>query len=152
MSSRFIRPCALCVVAVILIVAPLAWGFAATDGDEQAQGGRNTRRRRRTYSILRNSWSGRRVSLRQPNSPLIIGVVGTDPFGGLLEEQVQDQRINDRTVMVRHIESMEELRKCHIVFVCRSEAVRLGPILSEVRGDNVLTVGETRQVHQPRGA
>ncbi len=56
---------------------------------------------------------------------------------------MQDHRINDRTVTVEHIESMEELRKCHIIFICGSEIARLGSILSEVRGDNVLTVGES---------
>ncbi|SRR5581483_8423923 len=86
-------------------------------------------------------WPAHKFS--QPDAPFILGVIGTDPFRGLLEEAVQDQRINDHVVVVKHITSMEEMRKCHLIFVSRSESARLGPILAQVRGENVLTVGET---------
>jgi hypothetical protein len=143
MSSRLIRSCALFAAAIFLAVAPLAWAFGSPDQEDDSQAGMEYQTK---AAFLFNfakfvDWPSRKFT--QPDSPLIIGVVGSDPFGGLLEEQVQDQRINDRTVIVCHIDSMQELRKCHILFVCRSEAERLSPILAEVRGDNVLTVGET---------
>jgi hypothetical protein len=143
MSSRFIRTWALFPVVIFLLVAPLAWAFGSPDGDDDSQASSEYQVK---AAFLFNfakfiDWPARKFT--QPDSPLIIGIVGSDPFGELLEEQVQDQPIHDRTVIVRHIQSMEELRKCHILFVCRSEEGRLGPILSEVRGDNVLTVGET---------
>lgn len=142
MSSRF--PCRgrLFALAVFFLLQPLICAVANPDEDD-SQGGQD-------YQIeaafLFNfakfvEWPARKFN--QPDSPLIIGIVGADPFGGLLEEAVQEKRINDRNVIVRHIESMEELRKCHILFIARSETSRLGPILSEVRWDNVLTVGET---------
>jgi hypothetical protein len=142
MSSRFIRSCALYAATILFLIAPLAWAFADPDVDD-IQGGQEYQTK---AAFLFNfakfvDWPPHKFT--EPDSPLIIGVVGTDPFGGLLEEAAQDKRINDRTVMVRHIESMEELRKCHIIFICRSEVSRLAPILWEVRGDNVLTVGET---------
>lgn len=37
----------------------------------------------------------------------------------------------------------QELHTCHILFVSRAEAKRYREILSVVRGDSVLTVGET---------
>jgi hypothetical protein len=145
MSRRLIRSCALVAVAICLLVAPLAWAFASPDGDTDGDSGA-AREYQIKAAFLFNfakfvDWPPHKFN--EPDSPLIIGIVGTDPFGELLEEAVQDNRIHDRTVTVRHIASMEELRKCHMIFVCRSEADRLGPILAEVRGDNVLTVGET---------
>ena len=86
-------------------------------------------------------WPARKFP--QQDSPLIVGLVGADPFQGMLEEAIQDRRVNERRLVVRHITSNAELRKCHLLFVSRSERDRLGPILSEVRGENVLTVGET---------
>jgi hypothetical protein len=131
-------------VAICLMAAPLARAFASADGDGDQGGMEYQTKAAFLFNFAKFvNWPPHKFT--QPDSPLIIGVIGSDPFGGLLEEQVQDQRINDRTVVVRHIQSIEELRKCHIVFVCRSEAERLGPILSVVRGDNVLTVGETDQ-------
>jgi hypothetical protein len=140
MSSRFIRLCVLFALAISLQLAPRARAF---DGDDDSgAGGEYQVKAAFLFNFAKFiDWPSRKFT--EPDSPLIIGIVGSDPFGGLLEEQVQDQRINDRTVIVRHIQSMEELRKCHMIFICRSEAERLGPILSEVRGDNVLTVGET---------
>ena len=142
MSSRFIRSGTLFVAMIIFLVAPFAWAFADPDVSD-TQGGQEYQDKAAFLCKFAKFVEWPPHKFTQPDSPLIIGVVGTDPFGGLLEEAAQDNRINDRTVMVRHVESMEELRKCHIVFVCRSEVSRLGPILNEVRGDNVLTVGET---------
>jgi hypothetical protein len=143
MSCRFLRSCALLVAAILMLIAPLAWAFGSQDGDDDsATAGEYQIKAAFLFNFATFvDWPSRKFT--EPDSPLIIGIVGSDPFGGLLEEQVGDQRINDRTVIVRHIQSMEELRKCHMIFVCRSEEDRLGPILSEVRGDNVLTVGET---------
>ena len=144
MSSRLIRSWVLVAVTLWMLVAPLAWAFASPDGeDEDAQAGLEYQVK---AAFLFNfakfvDWPPHKFN--EPDSPLIIGIIGDDPFGALLEEAVQDKQINDRSVMVQHIATMEELRKCHIIFVCRSESDRLGPILAEVRGDNVLTVGET---------
>jgi YfiR/HmsC-like len=142
MSRRRIRSCALFASAILFLIAPLAWALAAPD-DEDIQGAEEYQTK---AAFLFNfakfvDWPAHKFT--QPDSPLIIGIVGTDPFGGLLEEAAGDKRINDRTVIVSHIESLEEMRKCHIVFICRSETDRLGSILAEVHGDNVLTVGDS---------
>lgn len=145
MSSRFIRSCVPFVVAIFLLAGPWAWAFAAPDGDDENPAGMEYQIKAAFLFHFAQfvDWPARKFT--EPDSPLIIGIVGADPFGGLLEEAVQDKQILDHTVVVRHIDSMQELRKCHIIFVCRSEADRLAPILAEVRGDNVLTVGETDQ-------
>jgi len=142
MSSRLFRSCMLLAVALLMAVGPVAWAFGASDDDDSQMGMEYQIKAAFLFNFAKFvDWPSRKFT--QPDSPLLIGIVGEDPFGGLLEEAVQDKRINDRAVAIRHIDTMEELRKCHIIFVCRSEEERLGPILSEVRGDNVLTVGET---------
>jgi len=125
---------------VLLVIAPLGWALADPDL-EDTQGGQYQTKAEFLFNFAKFiDWPPRKFT---GDSPLVIGIVGADPFGGLLEEAAQDGHVNGRTVMVRHVEAMEEMRKCHIIFVCRSETSRLGPILSEVRGDNVLTVGES---------
>jgi hypothetical protein len=143
MSSRAIRSGALLGIVLFLFLAPFAWSFGSADGDDGGQAGIEYQTK---AAFLFNfakfvDWPPHKFN--EPDSPLIIGIVGSDPFGGLLDEAVQGRQINDHSVLILHIETLEELRKCHMIFVCRSEAERLGPILSEVRGDNVLTVGET---------
>ena len=53
-------------------------------------------------------------------SPLVIGVLGTDPFGGILEEIARTKRIEGRPIVVRRFASMAEYTPCHILFVSSS--------------------------------
>ena len=142
MSPRPLRSCLRILLAVTLLTASPGHVLASPDGDEVGSAVEYQVKAAFLFKLARFvEWPAHKFT--QPDSPLIIGVVGTDPFGGLLEEAVQDKRINDHTVIVRHIVSMQELRKCHMIFISRSESARLNPILSEVRGDNVLTVSDS---------
>ncbi len=85
-------------------------------------------------------WPARKFA--QPDSPFVIGVYGTDSITSLLEEAIQDRQIKGRPAVIKHLLNKEELHACHVLFVSRSERDRLGPILGEVRRENVLTVGE----------
>jgi len=78
----------------------------------------------------------------QPDSPLIIGVIGSGELENQLDEVVKGARINDRQVSIKRITNDAELRRCHILFVSRSERDRFGAILSEARGEHILTIGE----------
>jgi len=85
-------------------------------------------------------WPARKFA--QPDSPFVIGVYGTDSITTLLQEAIQDRQIKGRPAIIKHLLNKEELRACHVLFISRSERDRLGPILGEVRRENVLTVGE----------
>ena len=61
---------------------------------------------------------------------------------GLLRETIQDRRIKDRPVVIRHISTKEELPGCHLLFISPSEKNRLPEILETLKGTSVLTVGE----------
>ena len=85
-------------------------------------------------------WPARKFP--QPDSPFVIGVYGSDSLTSLLQESIQDRQIKGHPVVIKHLMNKEELRACHVLFISRSERDRLGPILGEVRRENVLTVGE----------
>src|SRR5205085_5344696 len=56
-----------------------------------------------------------------PNDPLIIGVVGDDPFGSLLNEAVEGETYHGRPIRIEHYRNAREIKRCHILFVSRSE-------------------------------
>jgi hypothetical protein len=85
-------------------------------------------------------WPARKF--QHPDAPFVIGVYGADSISGLLQEALQDRPIKGRPAVIKHLLNKEELRSCHVLFISRSEKDRLGPILGEVRRENVLTVGE----------
>jgi hypothetical protein len=79
-----------------------------------------------------------------PNSqtPLVIGILGQDPFGSYLDETVRGETVHDRPLVVRRYRSVEEITTCHILFISRREGRRLKGILDSLRGRSVLTVSD----------
>jgi len=75
-------------------------------------------------------------------SPLVIGVLGTDPFGAMLDDIVRGETVNGRSLEVRRYQSLEQLGACHILFIDRSQQARLEAILAALKGRSVLTVGD----------
>lgn len=76
-------------------------------------------------------------------SPLIIGVLGTDPFGSYLDETIRGETINGRPLAVQRYATVDQIKNCHVLFISRSEAARQEQILSSLKGRSILTVGET---------
>jgi hypothetical protein len=76
------------------------------------------------------------------NSPIVIGVLGRNPFGNTLDQAVQGETVNGRHLVVEYYDSLEALKPCQILFICSSEKSSLGPILSKLKGQSVLSVSE----------
>ena len=74
--------------------------------------------------------------------PLCFGVLGANPFGTDLEQFLRDKTIGGRPLSVRECRTVEDGKKCQILFVSAAEAKRLPDILKALQGANVLTVGE----------
>ena len=104
------------------------------------------------------------------NKPITIGIVGENPFGDAFEP-IKDKKVKGRSVVIKQFKSFEELKKptekdtaspkatpdaskpkssqeietltkCHLLFICSSEQKNLKEIINEVKGHEVLTVGE----------
>jgi len=56
-----------------------------------------------------------------PDSPIVVGIAGFDPFGPVLEEMVAEQSVGGRPIAVRRFETPERLGLCHILFIGRKE-------------------------------
>jgi hypothetical protein len=76
------------------------------------------------------------------HSPLVIGIIGRDPFGDALRLAVKDETAHSRPITVRHIDKLDEVRTCHILYVSSSEANRTRAILSAVDSRSILTVSD----------
>ena len=74
--------------------------------------------------------------------PLVIGVLGEDPFGPYLDETVRGETAHGHRIDVRRLERLGEITDCHILFVSRGELYRLDEILAALKGRSVLTVGD----------
>jgi len=82
------------------------------------------------------------TSFTNADEPFRIGVLGSNPFGKGLVETVRGETIHGRAVVVQESGRAETLANCQIIFICSSEAGRLGEILPKLGSKPVLTVSE----------
>ena len=96
-------------------------------------------------------------------TPLVIGVLGRDPFGPLLDRIVAGATVRGRTIEIRRIASLADaadadadadadhggreritaqMRRCQVLFVSESERGRLGQIREILVGASVLTISD----------
>ncbi len=92
------------------------------------------------------------------NEPIIIGIIGKNPFGNAFEP-IKGKKVKDGKIVVKWFKSFEELKKsgkkgkpslnreiealreCHLLFICSSEKKK--EIIEALKDSYVLTVGET---------
>ena len=87
-----------------------------------------------------------------PHSPLIIGILGEDPFGRYLDEIARGQHVNDRPFEIQRYRRVGEIRNCHVLFISRSENARLEQIAGFLASRSILLVGESEGFASRGGA
>jgi hypothetical protein len=75
-------------------------------------------------------------------TPLVIGILGQDPFGAYLDETVRGEKVNNRPLTIRRYRRVEEIQTCHVLFISRSEEGRLDQILASLKYRKILTVAD----------
>jgi YfiR/HmsC-like len=75
------------------------------------------------------------------DDPIVIGILGENPFGTLLHDAVNGQTVRQRRIVVRQV-GLAQAGDCHVVFVSRSERDRLEKVLQKIAGSNILTISE----------
>ncbi len=85
-------------------------------------------------------------------SPIIIGIIGEDPFGPVLEEAIQSEKINDRSIVVRRFRWIDEVTHCHALFVSPSEKENLNFIFRRVADLPILTMSDLNHFGDSGGA
>lgn len=77
------------------------------------------------------------------NDPIVIGVLGTNPFGTFLDQTVKGEIIRGRPLIIEHYKSVEEIKTCHILYIGHSEWRRLEQVVRRLKGKPILTVSDS---------
>ncbi|HUG12332.1 MAG TPA: YfiR family protein, partial [Opitutaceae bacterium] len=80
-----------------------------------------------------------------PDAPIVIGVLGSDPFGPLLDETVRGESVGGRPLTVQRFVRVEEAVDCHVLYISTSESRRLDEIVAHLRGRGILTVSDSER-------
>ncbi len=59
------------------------------------------------------------ASFSEPQPPLIIGILGDDPFGASLVQTIQNEKVNGHQLIIQHYQNVNEIKTCHILFINR---------------------------------
>ena len=73
-------------------------------------------------------------------SVFIIGILGEDPFGAVMERIAQSY--TKRRIIIQRYSRVEMTVRCHILFVSSSNGDNLKDILDQLTGTSVLTVSD----------
>lgn len=82
------------------------------------------------------------AAFSSPESPLIIGVLGVDPFSRTLDDVVENETVRGRQVVPKRFRRVEDVDACHILFISASEERRLPQILAALKNRPILTVSD----------
>jgi YfiR/HmsC-like len=87
----------------------------------------------------------------ETNTPLVIGILGDNPFGSNLELAIKDKFINGHPLSLRAVVSLPEMKLCHVLFVCQKPKRNLAETLEVLKTCSVLTVSETEHFCEAGG-
>jgi hypothetical protein len=78
----------------------------------------------------------------EADSAFVIGVLGEDPFGSVLNDTVSGEAVRGHRFKVERYRRVEDALACHILFISQSEERRLERILGALKDRPILTVGD----------
>lgn len=82
-------------------------------------------------------------ALAAKDSPIIIGVLGKNPFGDELAKLVQERTVNGHPFIVQQLASVNEATNVNLLFVPRGQESLLTDRLPGLQAAGALTVGES---------
>lgn len=76
------------------------------------------------------------------NGPLVIGILGNDPFGNYIDETIKGESVDGHPLVVKRFQTIEEIGVCHILFIGATEKDKVKIICEKLKSRNILTVGD----------
>jgi uncharacterized protein DUF4154 len=78
----------------------------------------------------------------QPDSPIVIGIVGTDPFGPIIDKVLEGKKVNGHSFVIKRLKPTADVKECHILFVGTSLGPHVADTIRLTRGTPILTISE----------
>jgi hypothetical protein len=79
------------------------------------------------------------------SAPVVLCIVGRDPFGLLLDQAARSQGVDGHPIIVRRLASAAGARGCHLAFVGGSPQQPAGQMLAALGGQPILTITDARR-------
>ena len=84
-----------------------------------------------------------RSAFSEADAPIVICIVGADPFDGSLERTFQGKTAQGRALSIRRVAALKDAKGSHVVFLPSGESGRMGELAGLLAGTPALLVGES---------
>ena len=81
-------------------------------------------------------------TFRTPTEPIVICILGQNPFGNALETTVSGKTVSGRSLAIRQNPDGQLSAGCQMLFVASTERKRFRSIVRGFKGAGVLSIGE----------
>jgi len=78
-----------------------------------------------------------------PDAPIVVGIIGDDPFGPVLDRVFKDETVQNRAIVVKRLSLADNLNSCHALFFSHSVSDHIATLVDQVGDSPVLTIGDT---------
>ena len=86
-----------------------------------------------------------------PQSPAVIGILGTDPFESYLQTLIANEKIGQHSLVIKHFSNVEDVTNCQILFINVSDKKNVDAIIEKLKGRSILTVSDANRFAKAGG-
>lgn len=86
-----------------------------------------------------------------PDAPLVIGILGQDPFENYLDDVVRGEKAGGHPIVVKRFRDIESARDCQLLFVGGEESRRPQAVAAALKDRTILTVGDSEDFSKRGG-
>ena len=90
-------------------------------------------------------------SFSSAQAPLVIGVLGDNPFGSYLEDAVAGEKAHGHPIVVYYYKNPDEVEACNVLFINQSKSNEMSNIMAKLSGKGVLTISDANGFLQQGG-
>lgn len=83
------------------------------------------------------------TALASDSNVIVVGIIGNGTMVKALTK-IGDKEVRGLKIVVRKVNRLREIETCNVLFISPSEEKRYEKILDQVKGSNILTVGQTK--------
>jgi hypothetical protein len=81
-------------------------------------------------------------AFEQADSPIVIGILGSDPFGPIIDKVLEGKKVNGHPFVIKRLRAAVDAKECHILFLGSSVSPQVADTIRLIRGTPVLTISE----------
>lgn len=86
-------------------------------------------------------------AFQNEHSPIVIGVVGADPFGPLLDQTIKEKTVSGRELKVQRFQwrvgdDLSAMKKCHLLYISTSLGDDADDLIAALSRLPILLIGE----------